>query len=255
MAIERLGDGRAAALEVGRFVRRPRKPLPLLQRGGRAQQRGGPLERSGLDGDRREAVQAVRDHPLVAASLRDPERLDGQLLGAGEVAELALDHAQVGGLRADRAVVAELPGELDPLGHEHARLLQVAPHLRGDPQDVQRVGASVLVVGALDRLERLLAQRPRPAQVVVAQGQPRQAAQRHRGRGPVAQLAHQVQAGFLEGARLLVRSLPEGQHPALVQRGGAQAVVGRGGRQGAVQPPAPGGDPAGEPRGIGESDG
>src|SRR5829696_6848313 len=90
VVIERLGDGRTAALEVWRLVRWPRVPLPLLQRGGRTQQRGCPLELPGLDGDGCQPIQGVGDHPPVAPLLRDLERLPGQLLGTVQVAELPL---------------------------------------------------------------------------------------------------------------------------------------------------------------------
>jgi hypothetical protein len=63
----------------------------------------------------------------------------------------------VRGLCAYRREVAKLPGGLDPPGHEVACLPQVTSHLRGDPKDVQRIGASGLVVGVLNRPERLLA--------------------------------------------------------------------------------------------------
>ena len=252
--VERRGRGGAAAFEVRRLVRRPGVPLPLLEGGGRTQQRGRPPELPGLDGHRRNPVQAVRDRPPVAPPLPDPERLPGQLPGPGEVAELPLDHAQVRGLRADGREVAPLPGELDPPGHEVACPPKVASHLGRDSEDMQRVRASDGVVGVLDRPQRLLAQRPRPVQVL-AKGDPRQPAQGQGDRGPVAQAAGELQALPVQGARLLVGALPEGEQPVLVQRDGPEGVVDGGRLQRALQPPASGPDAAGDPQEIGERGG
>jgi hypothetical protein len=59
LAIERIGDGRAAALKVRRLVWRPRSPLLLHDRGGCAQKRGRSLELSGLNGDSRTSIATL----------------------------------------------------------------------------------------------------------------------------------------------------------------------------------------------------
>jgi hypothetical protein len=59
LAIERIGDGRAAALKVRRLVRRPCSRLLLHGRGGCAQKRGRSLELSGLNGDSRTSIATL----------------------------------------------------------------------------------------------------------------------------------------------------------------------------------------------------
>ena len=91
--------------------------------------------------DRREAVEHPRHGQLVALPMDDRQRAARQRRGLVEVAELAFDHAQVRRLDPDHELVAGLPGDPDPLGHDLARALEVAAHLERDAEDVQRVGA------------------------------------------------------------------------------------------------------------------
>ena len=74
----------------------------------------------------------------------DLQRLAGERLGGVEVAELALDHAEIGGLGGDQEFVASRADERQPLRHPVARLGQVAGDLGADAEEVERVRAPQL---------------------------------------------------------------------------------------------------------------
>ena len=101
-----------------------------------------------------------RRRELVAGPCLDLQRLAGERLGGVELAELAFDHAQVGGLGRDQELVVGLADEREPLGHPAAGLEQVARELGADAEQVERIGATTFVVGGVAHCERLCGEPP-----------------------------------------------------------------------------------------------
>ena len=73
-----------------------------------------------------------------------------------EIAELALDHAEVACLGSDHCGIANRPHQRQALRHPLTGLAQIARDLGTDAQDMKGVRPSVLVAGRLAHLESLL---------------------------------------------------------------------------------------------------
>src|SRR5262245_39916934 len=100
---------------MGQLVGRPGPARSRHAGVGRADERRGTLELAPECRYRGQAIEIPRDGKAVAPSVADAQRFACQRLGLIEVAELALDHAEVVGFDTDGGEVPGLAGERDPL--------------------------------------------------------------------------------------------------------------------------------------------
>ena len=140
------------------LVGRPGHVLGLHDRLGRTDERGRADVPPAIEGDAREPADRERPRELVADPLADLQRLAVEGLGFVEVAELPLDHAEVGRLRRDQELVVGPADERQPLRHPVTGLQQVAGDLGADPEEVQGIRATRLVAGRGADVESLVAE-------------------------------------------------------------------------------------------------
>ncbi len=135
---------RERALELFALVGRPSPPA--FARAIRRRQPGSRPALPALDcGHRGQAIDHPGDRHLVPFRGNDPERIPRQRLRPIEVAELALDHAQIGRLNGHDVVVAGRSGKLESGSHHLSGAGEVARHLERRAQHMLRAGTALAV--------------------------------------------------------------------------------------------------------------
>ena len=170
----------------------------------------------------------------ITDALADLEGFARQGLGSFEVAELALDHAEVAGLGRDEELVALAADERETLGHPRSRFGQVAGDLCPDAEKMEGVRSTRFVVRGGADIERLMG-KPPSRRDIGAQRDPGEPAECLGGQGSVRDAATDRQGVGEEGRSALVIARPERHEAGVEQRPSAEGGVALAARQHAIE--------------------